>query len=274
MVQTFKQGNTVYSEDGQAAEYVAHIPDGHIVRPIVEAYRGDEEYEHVCDPVTWREVFAAPPVAKFNDELKSIHDQIAKARESLKEQQAEHRAFQAEAKGRAAERAKDDQLRYVDEFLSGKLTHYAVFPSYGAPRVMPIGDATQGDHSYNQEMRLLALYGKLDGTRTTYWQLHKYSDSSGGYGDTVVPARSEEEAEAHIREQLAKQLTEELRKPTYSAASLVGYAHQWGVEVPAALQALADEVKAKAEASAIDKARKDYASALASLKALGLGETA
>lgn len=272
--QEFMPGATVYSEFGQEAEYVARIAEGHIVRPLVEAHRGDEEYMHLCDPVTWRAAFAKPPIEKFSAELKSIHGQIEAARAALSEQQAEHRAFAATAKDRAIERARVEQLRYVDEFLTGKLTHYAVLSDYQMPHVLAVGDAKHGDRPYNREMRLLALYGKLDEMRTVYWQLHKYGDMSGSYGDTVVPSRSVEEAEGHIRAHIAKRLAEELKIPTYHAATMVEHANHWGVEVPAALQKLADDAKATAEARAIEKAQRDYAASVEHLKSLGVAVSA
>lgn len=266
----FEAGQTVYSEDGQAAEYVARIAEGHIVRPMVEACHGDEEYTHTCDPVTWRAVFVEPPVAKFNDELKAIHDKITQGRAALSAQQSEHREFMATAKERATERSRVEQLRYVDDFLAGKLTHYAVLSDYVMPHVLAVDDAKHGDRPYNKEMRLLALYGKLDGNRTVYWQLHKYSDMSGSYGDTVVPSRSFEEAKGHILTHLAKRLAEELKTPTHSTTTVVAQATHWGVEVPRELQAIADKAKAKATADAVEKAKKEYAASVDRLKFLGL----
>lgn len=268
----FEIGATVYSDDGQAAEYVAKAADGHIVRPVVEAYSGDDEssYDHVCDPTMWRNVFAAPPVAKFNDELKAIHAKIEVATAVLNAVREEDRQFKASAKDRAAERAKFEQLRYVDEFLSGKLTHYAVLSDWVTPHVMLVGDAQHGSRPYDKEMRLLCLYGKLDGTRTPYWQLHKYSDGSGSYGDTVVPARSQEEAEGYIRAHIAKCLAAQLKERNHSATTFVRHADEWGVPVPDELRKIADDAKAKAAAQEIEKAQKEYAASVERMKFLGL----
>lgn len=271
-MEKFKSGATVYSADGQAAEYVAHIAEGHIVRPMVEAYSGDGEssYEYLCDPVTWRAAFAVPPVAKFNDELRAIHSKIAAATEALAAKRAEDAMFNATAAKRKAARDQVDTLRYVDEFLAGKLTHYAVLSEYQTPHVMLVGDATQGDRPYNKEMRLLCLYGKLNGTRTPYWQLHKYSDSSGFYGDTVVPARSQEEAEGYIRAHIEKCLGEQLKEQTYRATTFVAHADAWLVPVPAALRKISDEAKAKVVATEVEEAQKKYAASVERMKFLGL----
>lgn len=271
-MEKFKSGSTVYSADGQAAEYVAAIAEGHIVRPIVEAYSGDGEqsWDHLCDPATWRAVFAVPPVAKFNEELKEIHGKIAAATEALATKRAEDAMFNATAAKRKAKRDQVEALRYVDEFLDGKLTHYAVIPSYGVPRVMLVGDATQGDRPYNQEMRLLCLYGKIDNKRTPHWRLHQYSDSSGGYGDLVMPARSQDEAESIIRSHIEKSIAAQIKSQDHSAHSVVLSADAWGVPVPDSLRAVSDEVKAKARASEIDRARKDFAASIERMKALGL----
>ncbi|MFZ3286601.1 MAG: hypothetical protein WA191_07095 [Telluria sp.] len=271
-MEKFKSGATVYSADGQAAEYVARIDEGHIVRPMVEAYSGDGEssYEHLCDPVTWRAAFAVPPVAKFNDELRAIHSKIAAATEALAAKRAEDAMFNATAAKRKAARDQVDTLRYVDEFLAGKLTHYAVLSEYQTPHVMLVGDATQGDRPYNKEMRLLCLYGKLDGTRTPYWQLHKYSDSSGSYGDTVVPARSQEEAEGYIRAHIEKCIAIQLKELNYSANTIVAHADAWSVPVPDSLRKLSDDIKAKAKEQEIESARKNYTASADRMRSLGL----
>lgn len=271
-MEKFEFGATVYSSDGQAAEYVARIADGHIVRPVVEAYSGDGEssYDHICDPVTWRAAFAVPPVAKFNDELKAIHGKIAAATEELAAKRAEDSLFNAAIAKRKNVRDQVDQLRYVDEFLAGKLTHYAVIPSYGVPRVMLVGDATQGDRSYNQEMRLLCLYGKIDSLRTPHWRLHQYSDSSGGYSDFVMPARSQEEAESLIRSHIEKGIAAQLRDQDHLIHGVIANADAWSVTVPDALRIVSDASKELVRAQEIERARKAYDSAAKTLRALGL----
>ena len=271
-MEKFEFGATVYSSDGQAAEYVARIADGHIVRPVVEAYSfdGESSYDHICEPVTWRAAFYVPPVAKFNDELRAIHGKIAAATEELAAKRAEDSLFNADTAKRKASRDQVEALRYVDEFLAGKLTHYAIIPSYGVSSVMLVGDATQGDRSYNQEMRLLCLYGKIDSFRTPHWRLHQYSDSSGGYGDLAMPARSQEEAESLIRSSIERRLADQLKDRDHSVFGIVMDADAWGVSVPDALRAVSDESKAEQIKQAAESARTQYAAAAARMRSLGL----
>src|SRR3990167_1485816 len=80
----FNKGDTVYSLEGDEAEYVARVPSGHVVLPV---YRdgGDDD----CAPwpsdeaVTWGKVFAKPPVPVFHEEvvearakLRAVEDEL------------------------------------------------------------------------------------------------------------------------------------------------------------------------------------------------------
>ncbi len=200
MSKEFKQGQTVYSELGQAAEYVAKIPDGHIVRPEVEAYDGDEEYTHLCDPVTWRTVFLKVPTDKYSEELKALHKQIEEARETRRKEDA---ADRARAQERAAKLKRFAVLDCVEAFIDGRITHYVTTETYGPPEIIPIAEAITNESSgrYRHALRLLTLGGEIREGKVS-WVLNQYSDGSGS-GKGVQPCTSLEEAEAIVKKAIA-----------------------------------------------------------------------
>jgi hypothetical protein len=198
----FEAGQTVYSENGEQAEYVAHAGDGHIVRPVVEAYGYDgESYEHICDPVTWRTVFVQPPVAKFSAELKALHEQIATAkaeRQRLDNEDWQRRRERTEKLKRFA------VLDNLELFIDGKITHYVdASSSYSPPEIIAIEDAKSSDTDrYRKTLRLLTLGGSIkDGN--IYWELSQYSDGSGS-GRGVQPCTSYEQAAEIVKAAIVK----------------------------------------------------------------------
>ena len=267
--QKFDQGSTVYSEFGQSAEYVAQISEGHIVRPIVESCHGDEAYEHVCDPVTWRTVFVSPPVEKYNEELKVIHAKIDAANEVLKSVRTEYNQFNAAEKTRSTERAKIDALKYLDDFMDGKITHYAVFPAYGEPQILTLEQAVSDASSYNKKQRLLCLYGDMK-TREIYWILHRYSDASGSNDCRTYPEKSLDDANELVRNEIASLLSKDDGARTYDTLRYVEWANTWGVTVPDKLQKIAESANQDNKKRAIADVQKNYANAVAELKRLGV----
>lgn len=192
MVTTFETGTTVYDEQGQQAEYVTHAGDGHIVRPIVEAYDHDGEgcYDHVCDPAVWRNVFIKPPVAKYSEELGTLHTQIAAAK---KERDDAARGDYDRARERVAKLKRFAILDNLELFIDGKITHYVQREYYGPPNIIPVATAVASEGSnYRKELRLLTLGGALANGEVR-WTLNSYSDGSGNSG-TVIPCTSLDQA--------------------------------------------------------------------------------
>lgn len=225
MKQEFKQGETVYSETGQAAEYVAKIPEGHIVRPEVEAYDGDEEYTHLCAPETWSHVFSQPPTEKYSAELKALHDKIAEARAIRKKEDAEDRE---RIKIRAEVFKKFDALQGIEDFIAGRITHYVERESYAPPKIIAVKDAIyKEDSGWRTKLRLVTLGGELRNGEIS-WEISRYSDCSGAqYG--VQPCTSLEQAEAIVRTAIQNHFAHS--NPDARQAWIDG-ADKYGIAVP------------------------------------------
>lgn len=204
MESKFEAGQPVYNEHGEQAEYVANAGDGHIVRPVVEAYGYDGEsgpYDHVCDPTMWRHVFAQPPVAKYSADLKSLHEQIAQAKATKTEQEREDRQRERE---RAEKFKRFAVLDNVEAFVDGKITHYVLRDSsYSPPTIISVAEAKLKESSnWRENIRLLTLGGNLRNGEIT-WILNQYSDGSGS-GSAVVPCTSYEQATDTLRQAVVK----------------------------------------------------------------------
>lgn len=197
MSKKFEAGQTVYSEHGERAEYVTASGDGHIVRPIIESYDDEygEAYDHVCDPVVWRHVFVQEPVAKFSEELKALHEQIAAAK-------AERAKLESEDYQRQRERAEKLKrfaiLDNLEAFIDGKITHYVQREYSAPPTIIAVTDAVSNENSnWRKEFRLLTLSGAL-ANGNVQWSLNRYSDGSGA-ASTVTPCTSYEQSVEVVR---------------------------------------------------------------------------
>lgn len=196
----FNQGDTVYSENGQAAEYVAKIPEGHIVRPEVEAFDGEEEYTHLCAPETWNRVFSQPPTEKYSAELKALHDQIAQARAVRAKEEAEDRE---RIRTRAEVFKKFDALQGIEDFIAGRITHYVEPDNYGPPKIIAVETAIASESdSYRKKLRLVTLGGELSNGKIS-WMIGQYSDCSGAQRG-VQPCTSLEQAEGLVKDAVVK----------------------------------------------------------------------
>lgn len=231
MGKKIEAGQTVYSEMGERAEYVTASGDGHIVRPIIDAYDDEygDAYDHVCDPVVWRHVFAQEPVAKFSDELKALHEKIAAAK-------AERTKLENEDYQRQRERAEKLKrfaiLDNLELFIDGKITHYVTRDSYTPPQIIPVQLALTGDSDRHRGvLRLLTLGGCLK-TGAINWQLNHYSDGSGS-STGVIPCTSLEQAEALLKDEVVKHFAKTHHQHN-ERQEWIDAAEKHGVEVPEA----------------------------------------
>jgi len=201
MSKKFEAGQEVYSEQGERAEYVTASGDGHIVRPLMEGYDDNgEAYDHVCGPILWRHVFHEEPVAKFSEELKALHKQIAAAK-------AERAQIEGEDLRRQRERAEKLKrfaiLDNLEAFVDGKITHYVTNENYTPPKIIDVKQALTADSDRHRGvLRLLTLGGCLK-TGGINWQLNQYSDGSGN-ATGVIPCTSLEQAEAILKQEVEK----------------------------------------------------------------------
>lgn len=259
---TIAKGDTVYSQHGQEAEFVAATGGEYIVRPIYE----DEDGQHAGDVETWREVFRTPPAPKLDAETAAATERLQALQLEVSELEGKKYAFEREERERRERLKVHDELGDLDRFLSGKITHYLARHQYGESdfTIIPVGETVE-DYNSGSEYGMLKLWPSKGyaGTGLMWTVSYRERNSRGDYrSDRVHPCCSEEEAKALAREILSGQLQKELadpKTPTYGADSLVNSCRRWGVEVPSRL---VDALTARKRASAV-KNRDDLATKLA-----------
>lgn len=208
----FKNGDSVYSDDGRLFEYVASAPDGHIVRALY----GHDDYpnETLGDPEILRNVYPSPPEQKLDKEIADYRTRLQSARTELEGVENEIAAATRQRDAMLKEFAKHPMLAPVLAWMRGEITHLVTIGSYGSDiTIKPVAEAlmpSSADDRRNGEVRLLALYGGYTGpekrkgsypTDNLKWQLNAYRDGSGS-NVTCLLATSEDDAKVRLQEWL------------------------------------------------------------------------
>ena len=93
---------------------------------------------------------------------------------------------------------KHEQLKYINDFMDGKITHY-VYPRYGGVIIFSINDKEGRCFYDDTSHRLLCLEGDSD--RHIKWKLSMYGDGSGS-SDEVIPCISLEMAKKEATKEI------------------------------------------------------------------------
>ena len=187
-----------YLATGQEVVVVQKLDGGYLVNCLYEC-GCDDDYEDHDSPRIVAEVFNAPPRAKFDTQIAQLKAkcEALEARHSSLAQQV--RQSEEKEKSILATLKRVKCLARLEDFINGKITHYAVIPSWGMPHILAVTD-TQAEYSRNK-FKLLQLFGDTGGNLE--WNLNRYADGSGG-NQTVIPTTSYEEAEQAIRAHVAE----------------------------------------------------------------------
>jgi hypothetical protein len=255
---TPKAGSEVYSLNGQKAEYVCAIPDeGHVVRPYYESIEDDAPF--VGEAQTWSRVYSKPPTEVLQEEVRRLTFETAKLNAELSQMREERNGLERDYKARMAKLQRHKKLKRLEDFLDGKLTHYAKFPDYGSPSVSSFVEEKSDDSRYSNDTRLLSLFGRSNGD--IEWKLNQYYDGSGSSRTTVIPCCSEEEAVEAVRARSKVVFAAWLNgKRGYQedgcgASGFAAVADKFGFEVPQEYSAWERETNLKNAETALDKAK-------------------
>ena len=269
MNKNFNAGDTVYSQDGHEAEFVAQSEGQYIVRPIYE----DEDGPQPGDIQTWPAIFRTPPAPKLDAQTAAAEQRLAEVTAKVREMEAAKRTFEADEKGRLNRIKQHDQLADLDRYLAGELTHYvATHEYYPDVEVIPVGE-TLADYSSGSGYGILQLCPSCHWDKKIYWTVtYKVADRNE-YSRTkiVIPCCGEDAANAKAVELLQGYLSRyqalEPARRSYSEM-LVKCCQKFGVDVP---DWLTDSIAASKRSSlqhAIDAHSKKLAEAQCALAAI------
>jgi hypothetical protein len=189
-----KPGDTVYSVNGCAAEYIAPYSGGHVVAILYET----EEEVRSGDVVQWDHVYAEPPKEKLDVEIKKRFEEAACLRTEVSLLRAEKVAMENARVVSLKEMSKHAALARIEDYLAGRFTYFVEVPPYGCPSIKMKDAILKGGgcDQYDRSLKLLTLFGKSNGD--LQWNVSRYYDGSGG-GTEVIPVADEAEGLVIIR---------------------------------------------------------------------------
>lgn len=218
----------------------------YLVRPVLRELEWDidgNDHEVLGELVIVNGVWDAAPVEVYDKRIEELQAKEAFYGKRIKELQQEVARLESATQVRAAKYAAIPELRQLDQFIAGKITHYVHVQKWYSPRITAFSEEVS-EYSDNErglgKMRLLTLYGKSNGNLE--WQLNQWTDGSG-LNYTVIPCCSLEEAKAVLQAEFDKRFVDS------ASATLLNDADAAGVQVP-------DDFRQRVRDEQIKQARK------------------
>jgi hypothetical protein len=267
MSQAFTAGDEVFSLHGQVGSYVARAADGHIVQPIYESDECDEP--RYGDPRVWREVYKTPPTEKLHAEVAELESKLNATRTELHQVQEQRRTEDREYAARANERKQCAQLKTLDDFIAGKITHFFVVEGYGERMSIQTFNEfmVSAEDRYERKLRLLSLFGGSKGDLG--WYVDRYSDGSGGSSGRCFPALSYEDAVRLASQWIeARYADVRTKEQKHASLELSKSAERFGLTVPDDIAQWAKQTAESIHESNLKHARKQFDDAQAKLREL------
>lgn len=263
----FKNGDTVFDIHGREATYLALGADGHVVQTKYEHDDYDEPL--YGQPEVWRDIYRSPPTVKLHGEVAEIEAKLNAARAELSQIRQQRHQEDREYAARANERKQFAQLKTLDDFIAGKITHFFVVEGYGERMSIQTFDEfmVSKEDRYERKLRLLSLFGGSKGDLG--WYVDRYSDGSGGGNGRCFPALSYEDAVRLASEWIDGRYAD-LRTKEHKHASLdlSKAAERFGLKIPADIKQWAAQTAASIHESSLKQARKQFDDAQAKLREL------
>lgn len=177
-----------YLKNGTLVEVIGQLKEGgYVVDHLMEDPEYGERYESGNIEIV-SEVLDRPPIESRASEIVTLDAKITNKHQELRDTQKEIDAKIAETVELEKRAKLHNQLRYVFDFLDGKITHI-VKKHYSSFTIESLEDAlNDGDY----KPRLISLFGRSKGDLD--WRIHAYSDTSG-LDEAFVPCRSLEDAQ-------------------------------------------------------------------------------
>lgn len=195
-----KPGARLYSRCGSLFEFGEVLDEKRwLIYPTYEARTYDGDYEFyasdqpiIVDP---RHYYPKPPKPHADRAVSEADQKLQALRQQIRDAEAEIRQFAVEEKARMARITKHEQLKRLDDYISGKITHYVIL-SDSDIKIEEFSAAKCT--SDKKQMRLLMLFGDTKGQLD--WRISSYSDDSGnGNKHLCYPHFSYDEALVEVK---------------------------------------------------------------------------
>lgn len=262
---TFEAGATVYLLSGRECEYVSAAGNQHVVAPLYDTEYGPETRDHKLVDRVYREA----PSEKLASEVLALETRLADLKAQIRDGETVVREFERDAVARKARLTAHAGLQRLDDFIAGRITHFAMV-GYDPPyRIDTFDQALKPSESEcrTRSLRLLSLFGGTNGDLT--WNINRWSDGSGSWNE-CIPCTSYQEAEVMILARIEKDLHEKWAKESsrpWVMDKIIVCAKSFGVPVPEEIETAVTAYKVQAAQDRVAKMRAELDSAEAYLAA-------
>lgn len=209
-----------YLASGHEVFVIEKLSDGKILIQETLDYGEDELYPGEFRVVD--KVFDSTPTYKYDEKIKLLKDEIEKLTKTKKMLQSQIEEIEEQEKSRLEKYKQHKQLELLDDYLDGKITHFAVLVPYG-PKITSIDHEKCGD--WKGKTKLLTLFGNSKGNLA--WKLNQYKDGSGCW-KTVIPCTSYEQALSVMQDFLDDIVKDEKRSPS---GSIIDFAKKHNLKI-------------------------------------------
>lgn len=230
----FAKGDTVYSQHGQEAAFVAQAGGEFVVRPVFE----DDYGPQYGEIETWSQVYSTPPAPKLDTASAEAQKRLETLEAQCRAKRQELDAFEREERERRERLKLHEELADLDRYLSGEITHYVAKATYGDTiSIIPAGETldSYGDSYERGMLRLWPSKGFKNDGRLCWAVSYRPRESRDTFTYGVIPCCGLEEATAKaqtiLRGQVEKMMALEPAK-RHSIDSLIRNCNQYRVEVP------------------------------------------
>lgn len=260
----------VYLESGQLCQFIGGDQSEYVVRPY---YRREDEDQNGTEPslgrpITVARVYKTPPVEIIDAEIADKARQLAELSAQVNATRTEARTVEEARKAVLARLKENDALAHIDDFISGKITHFVV-QTYSAVEVFDKDAALKQDKErrWDSDIKLLCLFGDTKGDLS--WRMNQYRDGSGSSWQTVYPCLSLDEAKTKAAEIIGASFNLLIAgERVIYPENLVDAARKIGMPVPDAVTKKLFAAKALALESQMQSAREALSKAEAAVQAL------
>jgi hypothetical protein len=226
--------NKKYLRDGRTVDLVMKVTDSetknvkYLVSNVSEYYdpNYDSDIEFSDENAMYfvDSVFDNPPKQLKNEEIIKLEEKIESLNNQKKEIENNIRVLTENEKQISKKFEKYSQLKYLLDFIDGKVSHYAI-KHWSDIEIVDFKDE-KCDYD-KKELKLLTLFGGSNGN--LLWKINQYSDGSGSFHDTVVPCISYEDAVKECQKFLDE---ETVKGITYGAENYIKSAKKYGLKLP------------------------------------------
>lgn len=257
-----------FLSSGRAVLVKAKTEAGYVVELGHEDDEGEAYYEGLK---VVSKVFDKAPREKIDVTIRELLELERSLRDSVADLRMQKSNMESEHRKRVEYLKQFEQLRLVEDFLVGRLTHFVVKRDYQESATVETREQAltiKDDEyrSYKKELRVLALFGSPD--RSLEWKLSHYSDGSGSHS-TVYPCTSLEQAQSKAREiltaALAKYKVPE-RNNCQTGLNLLAASKALGVPLPVGFEEALRQCQIRNHESEVARKAAELATAQAQLK--------